>query len=426
MKTNRILIGFLALVLVVAIATSGYMMGYASGQTAHSAALAAPSDVGAPSSAPAATGTPEKSTANGASNAPTPAPTDKSFKTFWEAYDILQKEYYGNDVPQGRQLEYDAIQGMIFGLGDPFTSFVPPDAAKLINEDATGSFSGIGAYVQLNKGRVLQITRIFADSPAEKVGLKASDLIIEVDGKSIVGEDLDVQVAKVRGPEGSKVTLTVAREGEDKPFKVDVIRAKIEIKLVESKMLDNNVAYVSLSSFASATTAQQLQAAVQDLLAKNPKGLIFDLRGNPGGFLDQAEQVADMFLKEGVILIERAKDGSEKIDRSTDQGIAQDIPLVVLVNGGSASASEIVAGAIHDRGRGVLIGETTFGKGAVQHIEQLSDGSQMRVVFEHWLTPNGHDIHGAGIEPDITVAHGDDPKVDPQLDRAVEYILNGK
>jgi carboxyl-terminal processing protease len=425
MKTNRILIGILAFLIVVALATSGYMLGYASGRTAQPTALAGVSPTNESGAAPAATNTPEKSAVGGSNDAQTPASTDTTFKTFWEAYNLLQKDYYGNDLPTGKQLEYDAIRGMIFGLSDQFTSFVSPEAAKLIEEDATGSFSGIGAYVQLNPNRVLQITRVFQDSPAEKAGLKSGDLISEVDGKSIVGGDLSEQVAKVRGPDGSKVTLTIVREGEDKPLKVDVTRAKIEIKLVESKMLDNNVAYLALNSFNSATAAQQLQTAMKDLLAKNPKGLIFDLRDNPGGFLDQSVQVADMVLKDGVVLYERSKNGDEQVFRSDDNGIAQDIPLVVLVNGGSASAAEIVAGAIQDRGRGVLIGEKTFGKGSVQQINHLADGSQLRITIAHWFTPNNHGIHGVGIEPNITVARGKDPAQDPQLDRAVQYILTG-
>jgi len=228
---------------------------------------------------------------------------------------LLKKEYYGDDLATGKDLEYNAIRGMIFGLSDQFTSFVSPASAKLIEEDATGSFSGIGAYVQLNQNRVLQITRVFQGSPAEKAGLKSGDLISEIDGKSIVGGDLSEQVAKVRGPDGSKVTLTIVREGEEKPLKIDVVRAKIEIKLVEAKMLDNNVAYVALNSFNSATSAEQLQAALKDLLAKNPKGLVFDLRDNPGGFLDQSVQIADMFLKDGVVLYERSKNGDEQVFR---------------------------------------------------------------------------------------------------------------
>ncbi len=426
MKTNRILIGLMAFLLVVAIATSGYMLGYAGGHAAQPAAAAGQSETQAPTVTPAATNAPEETASNAENVAPPSASVDKSMPMFWQVYDLLNQNHYGGGMPQGKQLEYAAIQGMIFGLNDPFTSFITPEEAKRINQDATGSFSGIGAVVQLNKDRVLQIVKVYAGSPAEKAGLKAGDMITEVDGKSIVGDDLDVQIAQVRGPEGSTATFTVVRGGEPKPFKVDITRAKIAINLVESRMLDNGVAYVSLSSFFSQTTSDQVTAAVKDLLAKNPKGLILDLRDNTGGFLDEAEKVADMFLKAGVVLYERAQNGAEKVDRSTDAGIAQDIPLVVLVNGGSASASEIVAGAIQDRGRGVLIGTTTFGKGAVQGIYNLSDGSQLRVVYEHWFTPNNHDIQGKGIEPNISVDPGTDPTKDPQLDRAVEYLLTGK
>jgi carboxyl-terminal processing protease len=425
MKTNRILIGLLAFLIVVALATTGYMMGYANGRTTQPAAVAGVSPAAEPAAAPAATTTPEKSAVSGANDAQAPASTDKEFRTFWEAYNLLQKEYYGDDLASGKDLEYNAIRGMIFGLEDQFTSFVSPEAARLIEEDATGSFSGIGAYVQLNRGRALQITRVFQDSPAEKAGLKAGDVIMEVDGQSIVGGDLSEQVAKVRGPEGSTATFTIAREGEEKPLKVELTRAKIEIKLVESKMLDNGVAYVALSSFNSSTSAKELQAAIEDVLAKNPKGLVFDLRDNPGGFLDQSVQIADMFLKDGVVLYERTKNGDEQVFRSDDRGVAQDIPLVVLVNGGSASASEIVAGAIQDRDRGVLIGTQTFGKGSVQQINRLDDGSQLRVTIARWFTPANHGIHGTGIEPNVTVERGDDPAQDLQLDRAVEYILNG-
>jgi len=427
MKTNRVVIGLLAFVIVVVLATSGYMLGYASGRTTQPIAPVVLSPTTAAASAPAAVpSTPEQSAVSGVTDAQTPAGTDPAFKTFWEAYQLLQKDYYGNDLATGKELEYNAIRGMIFGLEDQFTSFVSPQAAKLMEENATGSFSGIGAYVQLNKNRVLQISKTFPDSPAEKAGLKAGDLISEVDGKSIVGQDLDEQVSRVRGPDGSKVTLTIVREGEDKPLKFDVIRAKIDIKIVEAKLLDNNVAYVALNSFNSATASDQLQTALKDLLAKNPKGLVFDLRDNPGGLLYQSVNVADMFLKDGVVLYERSKNGDEQVFRSDDNGIAQDIPLVVLVNGGSASAAEIVAGAIQDRGRGELIGTKTFGKGSVQEVNHLADGSQLRVTIAHWFTPNNHGIHGTGIEPNITVERGDDPAKDPQLDRAVEYILNGK
>jgi carboxyl-terminal processing protease len=428
MKSKQILIGVVAFILVATIAASGYALGFSSGQTAQLAptALVAHPETQAPASVPAAIETPARSAASGSNDVQSATPQDQSLKTFWEAYDILQKEYYGDDLPTGKDLEYNAIRGLIFGLDDQFTSFVSPEAARIIDENSTGSFSGIGAGVQLNKGRALQIIRIYPDSPAEKAGLQVGDLIIEVDGESIVGGDINEQVARVRGPEGSTATFTIVREGEDKPLKVDITRARIAIKLVEAKMLDDQIAYVSLSGFDSATTAQQLQAALQDLLGQQPKGLIFDLRDNPGGFLGQAVDVADLFLTDGVVLLERTKDGDQQVFRSDDRGLAQDIPLVVLVNGGSASASEIVAGAIQDRGRGVLIGEATFGKGSVQQVNRLADGSQLRVTIARWFTPNDRAIHGEGIEPDIVVERGDDPKVDPQLDRAVEYLLTGK
>ena len=418
---RRLLIGLMAVILAVAIGSAGFMLGYAASGGA--AVSAKPIDLpvsARPTTVPASPDAP-------AAQAPaTSSPQDEQaeFQIFWEAWQTLKAEYYGDDLPDAQNLAYNAIRGVIFGLEDQFTSFVTPQAARINEENATGSFSGIGAVVNLNRQRVLQIVRIYADSPAEKSGLKAGDLIINVDGEEMIGEDIDTQVSKVRGPEGSKVTLTIVR-GEDVPFDVEVTRAKIEIKLVESKMIDN-VAYVSLANFSSTTTTEELQAAIRQLLANNPTGLILDLRGNPGGYLDQAVAVSDLFLNDGVVLYERTKSGDDRVFRSDNDGIAQDVPLVVLVNGGSASASEIVAGAIQDRGRGKLIGEKSFGKGSVQQINRLSDGSQLRVTIARWFTPNDRAIHGEGLEPDITVEAGDDPKIDTQLDRAVEYLTTGK
>ncbi len=420
---RRLLVGLMAVILAVAIGSAGFMLGYA----ANGQALVNAKPIDLPSATQPAT----SPTAPNASTAEPPAAATSSpqqeqadFQIFWEAWQTLKAEYYGNDLPDAKNLAYNAFRGVLFGLEDQFTSFVPPQAAKIIEENSTGSFSGIGAVVNLNRQRVLQIVRVYAGSPAEKSGLKAGDLITKVDGNQMIGDDIDTQVSKVRGPEGSKVTLTIVR-GEDQPFDVEVTRAKIEIKLVESKMI-GDVAYVSLSSFTSTTTASELEAAIQQLLKNNPTGLILDLRGNPGGFLDQAIAVANIFLKDGVVLYERNKAGDERVFRSDNDGIAQDIPMVVLVDGGSASASEIVAGAIQDRGRGKLIGVKSFGKGSVQQINRLSDGSQLRVTIAHWFTPNNRGIHGQGLEPDITVAAGDDPAVDLQLNRAVDFLNTGK
>lgn len=427
MASRRLLTGLLAVVLAVAIGSAGFMLGYANGQNSVPVTRAslAPSATAPNAAAPTAEPLPAATDMPPTATAPN---GDQSLKVFWEYVHLLQTQYYGNDVPQGSDLAYAAIRGVTFSLSDQFTSFIPPATTKIIEEDSTGEFSGIGANVQLSPDRALRIMSTFPDSPAEKAGLKANDLIIAVNGESIVGEDLYAQIAKVRGPAGSEAKLTVVR-GEDKPFDVSVIRATIQIPLVESKMINSDVAYVRLSSFDSATTSQQLNDAIDQLLLHNPKGLIFDLRGNPGGFLDQAIQVADIFLKDGVVLYERTKPGpdqQEQVWRSTDKGRVQDLPLVVLVNGGSASAAEIVAGAIQDRGRGKLIGEKSFGKGSVQEIEHLSDGSQARITIAHWFTPNNREIHGKGLAPDIAVDAGTDASKDPQLDRAVEYLMKGQ
>lgn len=406
---KKLLYGLLAVILAVAIGSGGFMLGFASAPKT----LPVQRPIVTPPSA-------------GATAAPARA-DDQSMPLFWEAMKILQDKYYDDDLPDPIERQYNAIQGIILGLDDQFTSFIPLQATKIIEEDATGSFSGIGAYVQLNKDRALVLTRIFQDSPAEKAGLKAGDIVISVDGISLVGEDLYAQIARVRGPEGSKSIMTIVR-GQEKPFDVEITRAKITIQLVESKMIGGEIAYVRLSEF-SATASQQLGDALDQLLVRNPTGLILDLRDNPGGFLNQSIEVADIFLKSGIVTTERTKPGAdqkETVFRSDDRGIAQDIPMVVLVNNHSASASEIVAGALQDRGRAKLIGLTTFGKGEVQALEHLSDGSQLRVTIAHWFTPNNVDINKKGIEPDIKVEAGEDATKDLQLDRAVEYLLTGK
>jgi carboxyl-terminal processing protease len=314
-------------------------------------------------------------------------------------------------------------------LDDKNTALIDPEISKILNQDSSGSFEGIGAVVQVNQDNVLEIMRLYPGQPAEKAGIKEGDVVVAVDGRSIVGFSVYEAIALIRGPAGTPVKLTIMRKGEAKPLEISVTRAKITIPLVQSKMLDSNVAYVSLSRFDSPNTSSQLESAIQDLLATKPTGLILDLRDNPGGYLQQSIQVADIFLDGGVITIEKDRDGNGQTFRATPKGAAQDIPLVVLVNGGSASASEIVAGALQDRGRAKLIGETTFGKGSVQLPNQLSDGSELRVTIAHWFTPNDRQIQGQGLTPDIAAPRTlDDAKAgrDPQLDRAVQYLVNGK
>jgi carboxyl-terminal processing protease len=351
---------------------------------------------------------------------------DEAMQVLEEVWELVNSEFFG-ELPPPEQRAYGAIRGMLETLDDEYTSFSEPSIAEIRRSDSTGTFEGIGALVALNDENILEIVQPFNGSPAEEAGLLSGDLVIAVDGESIVGYGIYEAITLIRGPEGSEVILTVQR-GDAEPFDVKIVRARLDIPIIQSELLEETVAYVNLFEFSSPATSR-LEEAIEEMLNQGATSLILDLRGNPGGFLDQAVQVSDLFLDEGLVLIERRSDGQELEFTSTDDGVAQDIPLVVLVNGGSASASEIVAGAIQDRGRAILIGETTFGKGSVQLLHALSDGSELRVTVARWFTPNDRAIHGEGLAPDIVVPvtpEDQEAGQDPQLERAIEYLKTGQ
>lgn len=364
---------------------------------------------------------------------PEPAPTIEipertgaTFDLFWEVWELIQRDYYG-DLPDEDEMTYGAIRGALNTLGDPFTAFIDPETAQINREDDSGSFEGIGAYVTMRNGP-LEIVSTFKDQPAEKAGLRRGDIILEVDGVSIENMSIYEAISLIRGPAGTSVLLKVFREGEE-PFEIEIVRASIQIPVVESEVLEENIAYATLLDF-STDASVKLANAIEELLAQNPDGLILDLRGNPGGWLHEAVLTAGLFLpKEELVLIERFKDGTEHPYETSENPVAPNVPLVVLVDPGSASASEIVAGALQDHGRAVLIGEKTFGKGSVQWPHELSNGAELRVTVARWFTPNDRAIHGEGLIPDIVVertAEDFDADLDPQLDRAVEYLLTGQ
>jgi len=359
---------------------------------------------------------------------PTPATEDeKTFALFWEVWDLVQRNFYGA-LPSMQQVTYAAIRGMLSTLGDDYTAFLEPEVAAVIQEDATGEFEGIGAFVDVDEEGKIVLVGIFEEGPAEQAGLLNGDRVLEVDGVSVVGRTLYEAIGLIRGPAGSAVTLLVERAETAAPFEVTVTRARLEIAITESEMRDDGIGYIRLYEF-SAPASQRMQAGLRELLSQEPRAIIFDLRGNPGGWLDQAVEVTDLFLDDGVILYERWSDGKEQMFEARPGDVAEEVPLVVLVDGGSASASEIVAGALQDRERATLIGEPTFGKGSVQRPFTLSDGSELRVTAALWFTPDERAIHGQGLLPDIEVLwpeEGVEPDADPQLDRAVEYILTGK
>jgi carboxyl-terminal processing protease len=262
-------------------------------------------------------------------------------------------------------------------------------------------------------------------SPAESAGLKAGDMIIQIDGVDMTGIPGDLVIQRVLGPSGSEVVLTVVREGEPEPFDVTVTRARITIPSVEGEMLEGGIAYVRILQFA-ANTRQELRETLEELLAQNPTGLILDLRNNGGGYLDTAVDVTSEFVEEGVVLYEEYGDGTRQEYEVLGGGLAYDLPMVILVNEGTASASEIVAGALQDYGRGSLVGMTTYGKGSVQQwIPLAEDQGAVRVTIARWLTPNSRQIHEVGLTPEYLVEFTEEDfnaGIDPQLDQAVELL----
>ena len=348
---------------------------------------------------------------------------EEAFRVFWEAWHILERDFYGG-LPDAQEMTYGAIRGVIDDLNDRYTAFLEPEMAAVVREDRSGSFEGIGAVVNMNDDGQLEIIRAFDDKPAARAGLKPGDIVLAVGDTAIEEMSIFEAVALIRGPAGSVARLTIKRQGVEEPFVVEVVRQKIEMPTVESKMLDDGIAYLKLAEF-NAQAASKLKADLQSLLAEEPRGLILDLRDNPGGFLHVSVEIGSQFVGEGSILVEKLKDGQHRDYPAQNGGLATDIPLVVLVNGGTASASEIVAGAIQDAGRGVLIGEQTLGKGSVQLSHYLSDSSELRVTIARWFTPNGRAIHEEGLAPDIQVDMTEEDIEagrDPQLQRAIEYL----
>ncbi|MEZ4673435.1 MAG: S41 family peptidase [Caldilineaceae bacterium] len=347
------------------------------------------------------------------------------FRTFWEAMRLVQRDFYG-DLPTSEEATYDAIRGVVNDLGDPNTSFLTPDEANLFRTNIAGSFEGIGARVEWDEeADTLRISEPFENQPAWTAGLRRGDLVLAVDGESLVGSNLTEAVKKVRGPKGSMVVLSIQRPDVAEPFDVEVTRDRIETPTIATDILgeDKDIAYIKLNTF-NQNAGQLVRQAVEDAVKRDVAGIVFDLRGNSGGLLREAVKVANVFLEDSQILIERFSDGREEIYQTTGSAVAKDLPLVVLVNEGSASASEIVAGALQDNQRAKLVGTVTYGKGSVQLPHTLQGGSIMRVTVARWYTPNDRTIDGEGLQPDLLVALDEAAPSDSdlQLDAALELL----
>jgi len=356
--------------------------------------------------------------------ADTPKDLQELFTPFWQTWDLVHQEYVDQPV-NNETLMRGAIRGMLESLGDPHTSYLDPEEYKTLTSQLQGedSYEGIGAWVDTTSDFLTIISPI-PGSPAEKVGLRTGDKIVAIDGEDMTGIDGELVRKRVLGPAGSLVTLTIQRAGQE-PFDVKITRTKITVPSVDARMLDNNIAYVRLLIFAD-NTKDELEKALKEQMAQNPRALILDLRGNGGGYLESAIDVASEFIDKGVIVSEQYGDGTKRSFDARKGGLATDIPMVVLINQGSASASEIVAGAIQDLGRGKLVGVKSFGKGSVQIPTPLKNNEgAVRITVARWLTPNGRTIHGVGLTPDVEVQITEQDFAqnrDPQLDKAVELL----
>jgi len=348
----------------------------------------------------------------------------QNFGVFWEAWHILDKEFLG-DKPSIQERVYGALHGLVDSFGDPYTIFVEPQPRELERDEMRGHFGGIGAWVAQDADGNIVLTPM-KGKPADRAGIQEGDIVVAVDGEDVTGKPKGEVVALIRGPVGTVVKLTIRRPGVDELLHFEIERERIELPTVEYRLLeeDPTIGYVDINLIGE-RTPDELEKALRDLRAQGATRLILDLRHNPGGALTASVEVASQFLPGGVVLYEQRKDGQEKPYYATRDGLALDWPLVVLVDGATGSGAEIVAGALQDHDRATLIGEQTFGKGSVQYVHDLSDGSSLHVTVARWLTPHHHQIDRQGLTPDIVVPFTEEDRSagrDPQLERAITYL----
>jgi len=341
-------------------------------------------------------------------------------RKFWEVNKLINDRFVGQVDAQ--KAADGAAKGLVESLGDPFSALLAPAQKKDLTDELKGEFEGIGAELTV-KNQLITVVAALADSPAAKAGLKPNDIVVKIDQTSTDSLDLDSAVKKIRGPKGSTVTLTVVRD-DQAPLEIKITRENIQIKSVSSKMIDN-IGYIEIRQFGD-DTVELTKQAVLDINQKKPSTIIIDLRNNPGGYLNSVAPVAGLFISPSVVVKERYKGGKTDEIRSTEVPIVPTTPLYVLVDNGSASAAEILAGALQDYKRATLVGAKTFGKGSVQDLIPLNDDSALRLTIAEWLTPNGRAINKVGIEPDVKVEAEKTADKDPTLDKTLELAKSKK
>ena len=405
-------------IIVISLATcgvfsGGYLMGRRAADTAKPADLAAPL-----SSEPARVTGMFSGAPDGLDNV--------SFEEYWKVWAMIRAHYFDEGSVSDTKLFYGSLAGMVRALDDPYSTFFDPVEAKKFMEEMSGSFCGIGAVLD-GKKEILTIVRIMPGSPAERAGLKPGDQIMTIDGAPTKGKDIDECVTKIRGVKGTKVKLLVNRQGLAKPQEYTVTRDEIRVESVEWKIVERGgkrIAVLTLSGFQK-DTGKQFDKAVAAIIKAKADGLILDLRFNPGGYLDTAIDIAGEWIGDGVVVKEKFADGSIKTLGVKHDARLAAMPTIVLLNKYSASASEVLTGALQDYGKIRIVGEKSYGKGCVQVTQRLPDGSMVKLTVSLWLMPKGRSIHKAGIEPDVAVPRTEEDlkaERDPQLDKAFELL----
>lgn len=350
--------------------------------------------------------------------------TSADFGVFWQAWQAVNDVYLRNPSSTDQVKMYGAISGLVDSLGDPYSEFFSPADSQQFQQDITGDFGGIGAELGVNTSSQIVVIAPLPGTPAEKAGLKSEDRILAVNGSSTAGMSVDGVVNLIRGPENTKVTLTIFRSGWAKPQDFDLVRANIQVPTVDFEM-KGDIAHISLHEFTQDANSLFYQA-LSKAVNMNAKGIVLDLRDDPGGYLEVAVNLAGYFLKPGSPVVKEVGRAVPEQDfKSTGNGALASMPMAILINNGSASAAEILAGALHDDRNVPLVGERSFGKGTVQELQELSDGSSLKLTVAHWILPSGRILDHDGLQPDDAVKISDDDiknKQDPQLDKALQVV----
>ncbi len=355
-------------------------------------------------------------------------PTEVDFSPFWVAWDTVKSKYVNKDSIDNQKMVWGAIQGLVGSLNDPYSVFFPPEESKSFQDEMRGDFGGVGMEIGIRNNALIVISPL-KGTPAERAGIKSGDKILKIDDKTTTDMSAEKAASLIRGEKGTSVKLTILKKNSEKPMEIDITREIIKIPVSDTEKKPGGIFVIKMYNFSSNST-NVFRDSLREFIDSGSNKLILDLRNNPGGYLESSVDIASWFLPVGkVVAQEKFSSGKEDLFRSKGYDVFKNLPFVILVNEGSASASEILAGALQEHGIAKLVGQKTFGKGSVQELVQITPDTSLKITIAKWLTPNGKSISDAGLEPDYKVEITDkdiEAGHDPQMDKAVEILNNWK